>query len=50
MNANVKIGRLTILQHGDSNITQGSGYIFLESAQERKILGPRREAEAPSYK
>ena len=45
----IGIGRLTELQHGDPNITQGSGYAFLETAQELKIFGPRRETEATSY-
>jgi len=30
----IRIGRLTVLQHGDPNVTQGSGYAFLETAHE----------------
>jgi hypothetical protein len=45
----IRIGRLTILQHGDPDVTQGSRYAFLESVQEKRIVGPSREAEAPSY-
>ena len=38
----------TVLQRYDTDVTEGSRYVFLQSVQESKIVGSRRQAEAPS--
>jgi hypothetical protein len=43
-----RIGKLTVFQHGNANVTEGGRYVFLKGAQEFTIVRPCIKAEASS--